>query len=336
MILVTGAAGFIGMHVTITAIAEGAHVIGVDNLNEYYDVKLKKDRLNLITKSVGAKHFTFEKGDISDAAFVERLFLKYKFNAIIHLAAQAGVRYSIEEPHIYIASNVTGFLNIQEAIRRVCPGAHLIYASSSSVYGTNKKVPFSEDDRVDSPASLYAVTKRTNELMAHSYAKLFGLRSTGLRLFTVYGPWARPDMAFYTFTRCIFERRPIPLFNSGKMQRDFTYIEDVVKAIIRILNQSSDSFDGYYSELDGKSANSRVLNIGNGAPTNLTEVVRLIGELLDISPIIDNQPMQLGDVPITYADASKIQAIGGPVVATPLEEGLKPYLRWFQQYYKLS
>lgn len=330
-ILVTGAAGFIGMHTALKLLERGDEVVGIDNLNDYYDVQLKHDRLAQLTKYA---NFTFQKLDIADRAGVEKLFTEGKFGRVVHLAAQAGVRYSIQNPHAYVDSNLVGFVNILEGCRHNAV-QHLVYASSSSVYGGNTKMPFSEHDGVDHPVSLYAATKKANELMAHTYSHLFALPTTGLRFFTVYGPWGRPDMSPSLFARAIFEDRPIDVFNHGKMQRDFTYIDDIVEGVVRTLDKVATSNPQYTpSQSDPATSNVpwRVFNIGNNKPVELLKYISLIELAVGKKAKINFMPMQDGDVLATYADTTSLGDWVGFAPSTPLEVGLTNYVNWLRKY----
>jgi UDP-glucuronate 4-epimerase len=313
-ILVTGAAGFIGFHVAARLIRDGMNVLGIDNLNGYYDPRLKRSRLALLEHA----RFQFAPLDITDRAAMEALFAREEISLVIHLAAQAGVRHSIERPHDYIDSNITGFLHILEGCRRARIG-HLIYASSSSVYGGNIKLPFAVDDRVDHPVSLYAATKKANELMAYSYHHLFQIPMTGLRFFTVYGPWGRPDMAPYKFARAIVREEAIEIFNYGRMQRDFTYIDDIVEGVARLVRQSP---DGY-----------RLFNIGGGAPVPLMEFVHALENAFGVHARKIFRPREPGDAVSTYADASALERATGFRPSTPLAVGLKKFAEWYGDYH---
>jgi UDP-glucuronate 4-epimerase len=314
-LLVTGVAGFIGMHACRALLDRGHEVHGVDSLNAYYDPALKLARLELLKP---LPKFSFEKLDVADEAAMARVFSR-GFDAVLHLAAQAGVRYSLENPMAYVDSNVAGFLNILEGCRKARVG-HLVYASSSSVYGLNREQPFREEDRVDTPISMYAVTKRANELMAMSYGHLYGVPCTGLRFFTVYGPWGRPDQALFIFTRAILEGRPIRVFNEGKMKRDFTYIDDVVEAVVKIV------------EKPYKDKAARLYNVGNGAPVNLMDFVRAVERSLGRKAQIELAPMQAGDVEGTFASTEKLQADFGYKPATPVETGVARFVEWYRSY----
>ncbi len=300
-ILVTGAAGFIGMHTSQLLLARGDQVVGLDNLNDYYDVQLKLDRLARLTPH---DNFRFVKMDVADRAGMEKLFADEKFDRVIHLAAQAGVRYSLVNPHAYVESNLTGFMNILEGCRHA-KVQHLVYASSSSVYGGNTKMPFSEHDSVDHPVSIYAATKKANELMAHTYSHLYGLPTTGLRFFTVYGPWGRPDMALFLFTKAILEGRPIDVFNHGKMKRDFTYIDDIVQGVVRTLDRVAEPAAAYNADQPDPATSNvpyRVFNIGNNDPVELMAFVEAIEDAVGRKAEKNFMPLQDGDVPATYAD----------------------------------
>ena len=315
-ILLTGAAGFIGAHLAKALLRRGDEVVGVDNLNAYYDVSLKEARLEWIGREGGS--FTFVKADIADRTAMEGLFASARYGAIVNLAAQAGVRYSLENPGAYTEANIRGFLNILEGARHHGTG-HLVYASTSSVYGTNKP-PFRESDRTDTPISLYAATKKANEVMAHAYAHLFGFPATGLRFFTVYGPWGRPDMALFKFTRGILAGEAIPVFNQGRMVRDFTYIDDIVEGVLRVIDRP----DGY-----------RIFNIGNHRPVPLMDYIRAIEAAVGRKAVLDLMPMQAGDVEATEADTSGLQRATGFNPDTPVEEGVKRFVAWYRDYYKV-
>lgn len=330
--LVTGAAGFIGYHVAQALLARGDTVTGFDNLNDYYDVSLKEARLAQLRAKAG---FTFVKGGLEDAAAVEALFSGGPFDRVIHLAAQAGVRYSLTNPGAYMQSNLVGFLNILEACRHART-PHLTYASSSSVYGLNARQPFSVHDNVDHPISLYAATKKSNELMAHTYAHLYGLPVTGLRFFTVYGPWGRPDMALFLFTRAILEGRPIDVYNHGKMRRDFTYIDDIVQGVVRTADQiatPSAAWDPAAPDPGTSPAPYRVYNIGNHTPVELDRFISIIEENLGRKAVRNLLPMQPGDVPATCADVADLERDVGFAPATPLETGIARFIAWYKDYY---
>ena len=328
-VLVTGAAGFIGMHVAHRLLVQGHDVVGVDNLNTYYDPHLKQARI----KNLEAfSKFKFERIDIADRQSVTQLFAAHRFPAVVHLAAQAGVRHSLADPHAYVDANITGFLNVLEGCRHAeC--RHLVYASSSSVYGANSRVPFRVSDNVDHPLSLYGATKRANELMAHAYAHLFALPATGLRFFTVYGPWGRPDMAMWLFTEAILENRPIKLFNNGHMRRDFTYVDDAVEAVVRLV-RCPPAPNPARSQNDPATSLApwRVYNVGNSKPVEVTEVVRLIEEALGKPAVRELLPMQPGDVPQTCADAADLERAVGFRPDTPIGEGIRRFVDWFLQF----
>ncbi|BAL26059.1 NAD-dependent epimerase [Azoarcus sp. KH32C] len=331
-ILVTGAAGFIGMHASQVLLARGDEVVGIDNLNDYYDPQLKLDRLARLTPNPG---FRFVKLDVADRAGMERLFAEEKFDRVIHLAAQAGVRYSLQNPHAYIESNLVGFTNILEGCRHN-KVQHLVYASSSSVYGGNTKMPFSEHDSVDHPVSLYAATKKANELMAHTYSHLYGLPTTGLRFFTVYGPWGRPDMALFLFTKAILEGRPIDVFNHGKMKRDFTYIDDIVEGVIRTLDRVAEAdpaFDPLNPDPGRGAAPYRVFNIGNNNPVELMAFIEAIEDAVGQKAEKNFLPLQDGDVPATYADTDELNAWTGFAPATSVRDGVGRFVAWYRGYF---
>jgi UDP-glucuronate 4-epimerase len=318
-ILVTGAAGFIGMHTARHLLDRGDEVVGIDNLNDYYDPNLKLARLNLLA---GYQNFRFIKLDIADRKALAALFSHEKFQCVIHLAAQAGVRYSIDNPHAYVESNLAGFVNVLEGCRNN-KIAHLVYASSSSVYGGNTKLPYSETDAVDTPVSLYAATKKANELMAHTYSHLFSLPTTGLRFFTVYGPWGRPDMAYYKFTKAIIEGNPIDVYNHGNMERDFTYIDDIVEGVVRVL-------DLPFSE--SPPTPYRIFNIGNHTPVNLLDFIRVLEQALGKTAKTKFLPMQDGDVKATYADIEALKSAIDFAPSTNVEEGIKRFVTWYLDY----
>ena len=326
-ILVTGAAGFIGATLSKTLLDRGDAVVGLDSLNDYYDVALKRARLERLE---ALPTFTFERGDIADRNVLPELFNKHQIHGVIHLAAQAGVRYSMENPAAYIDANLVGFGNILEAVRQA-DGIPLVYASSSSVYGANDKLPFSERDRVDQPMSLYAATKRSNELMAYSYAHLYRLPLVGLRFFTVYGPWGRPDMALFKFTKAILNDEPIMLYNRGNMVRDFTYIDDAVRAVIGIL----DACLGQTLFDETSTTPWRVYNIGNHKKVPLMDYVRVLEQCLGRKAAVDLLPMQDGDVPETDADVSKLVGDFGASISIDIEEGIARFVAWYREYYKV-
>nr|WP_295941658.1 NAD-dependent epimerase [uncultured Acidovorax sp.] len=326
-ILVTGCAGFIGMHVVQSLLSRGEEVIGVDNLNDYYDVGLKKARL---AKLIGLPYFEFERLDVVDISALTKCFKDHQVHRVVHLAAQAGVRYSITNPHAYGSANLVGFLNILEASRHQ-EVEHLVYASSSSVYGSNRKMPLAEVDAVDHPVSLYAATKKANELMAHSYSHLYGLRTTGLRFFTVYGPWGRPDMSPILFARAIFEGRPLDVFNHGKMLRDFTYIDDIVEGVVRVLDKPATAS----SKPTPATSNVpwRIFNIGNHQPVELLKYIGLMEDAIGKDAIKNFKPMQAGDVLATYADTRSLREWVNFAPSTPLSVGLSRFVQWVRDYY---
>jgi UDP-glucuronate 4-epimerase len=333
-ILLTGAAGFIGMSTALRLLARGDEVVGLDNLNDYYDVTLKESRLKRLTPHTG---FRFVKLDVADRPGMAQLFATEKFDRVIHLAAQAGVRYSLQNPHAYIDSNIVGFTNILEGCRHAAV-QHLVYASSSSVYGGNIKMPFSEHDSVDHPVSLYAATKKANELMAHTYSHLYRLPTTGLRFFTVYGPWGRPDMALFLFTKAILEGRPIDVFNHGQMQRDFTYVDDIVEGVIRVLDRvatPNPSYDAVQADPATSNAPYRVFNIGNNNPVPLLDFIACIEEALGKKAEKRLLPLQDGDVPATYANTDALQDWVGFVPGTPIQDGIARFVAWYRDYYKV-
>jgi UDP-glucuronate 4-epimerase len=330
-ILVTGAAGFIGFHACQRLVAGHAQVLGVDNLNSYYDVTLKEARL---ARLEGLAGFRFERCDVADRARLISVFGTFKPDYVLHLAAQAGVRYSLIDPFAYLKSNVDGFLAILEACR-MHPVRHLLYASSSSVYGGNSKVPFSVTDRVDDPRSLYAVTKRSNELMAHTYAQLFAIPASGLRFFTVYGPWGRPDMAYFSFTKAILEGRPIDVFNNGQLKRDFTYIDDVVEVIERLLPLAPVPGPGHHAADPAAVAVAhRLYNVGNHTPVELAHFIAVIESATGCKAELRKLPMQPGDVPITYADVDELIAAVAFSPRTPLAQGIDQFVAWYRGYYQ--
>ncbi len=322
--LVTGAAGFIGMHTCQALLRQGHQVVGIDNLNDYYDPQLKKDRLQLLEGNAG---FEFRHMDVADAGALLKLFQSCAFDGVVHLAAQAGVRYSLQNPQAYIQSNLVGFANILEACRAYTP-RHLVYASSSSVYGHNTKLPYAESDPVDQPVSLYAATKKSNELMAYSYSHLYGIPATGLRFFTVYGPWGRPDMSPVLFLKAILAGDPIKVFNHGQMQRDFTYIDDIVTGVFEVLKRPP-------APTPDQLVAHRILNIGNHQPVGLLDYVHLMEKLAGRPALIDLQPMQPGDVLATYADTTSIRELTGFQPATPLETGLTRFVAWYRSHYQV-
>jgi UDP-glucuronate 4-epimerase len=326
-ILLTGAAGFIGFHLTQHLCKSNYHIIGIDNLNDYYDVNLKLNRLKLLKE---VQNFKFVKCDMSNYLDLQNIFESEKFDLIIHLAAQAGVRYSLINPTAYIKSNIDGFVNLLECSQK--SGINdILYASSSSVYGLNSKVPFSEDDRADQPVSLYAATKKSNELIAHTYSSLYNLSLVGLRFFTVYGPWGRPDMAYFQFTKSILSGEPIKVFNNGNLERDFTFIDDIVSGIESLLNVPQEQI---FSELNSSNVKHTVFNIGNNKPEKLMNFISILESLLNKKAKLEFLEMQKGDVYKTYADISKLKKISGFNPKTNLEEGLKIFTDWYVQYFQ--
>jgi UDP-glucuronate 4-epimerase len=331
-ILLTGAAGFIGMHTALRLLARGDEVIGVDNLNDYYEVSLKEARLARLTPHAG---FQFQKISVEDRESMAALFAATKPERVIHLAAQAGVRYGLQNPHAYIDSNLQGFINILEECRRHCV-QHLAYASSSSVYGGNAAMPFSEHHNIDHPVSLYAATKKANELLAHTYSHLYSLPTTGLRFFTVYGPWGRPDMALFLFTRAILEGRPIDVFNHGQMVRDFTYIDDIVEGVVRVIDKAATpnaNFDPVAPDPATSQAPYRVFNIGNSQPTPLMDYISALEAALGRRAVKNFLPMQPGDVLATSADTSELDAWVGFKPNTPVLEGVERFVDWYRVHY---
>lgn len=334
-ILVTGAAGFIGSALSLKLLERGDEVVGIDNLNDYYDVNLKLARLERLQ---GYDCFKFIKLDIADRAAVEALFAQEQFQRIMHLAAQAGVRYSIVNPHAYIDSNIVGFMNILEGCRHNAV-EHLAYASSSSVYGANARMPFSVHDNVDHPISLYAASKKANELMAHTYSHLYQLPTTGLRFFTVYGPWGRPDMSLFTFTRNILEGKPIDVFNYGNHRRDFTYIDDIVEGVIRVIDQPAQANADWAADNPDPAtsfAPFRLYNIGNNNPVHLLTFIETLEKCLGKEAIKNLLPMQPGDVPDTYADVSELEHDLGYKPATLLEDGVRSFVEWYKDFYRVA
>ncbi len=331
-ILVTGAAGFIGVFLSQRLLAEGYRVVGIDNLNDYYDIQLKKDRLALIE---GHENFTFYPLDLVDRDAISALFEKEQFDKVVNLAAQAGVRYSIKNPHAYVDSNLCGFVNILEGCRHHNI-KHLVYASSSSVYGANTHMPFSTQDNVSHPVSLYAATKKANELMAHSYSHLYQLPTTGLRFFTVYGPWGRPDMAYFLFADAIFNDKPIKVFNNGEMMRDFTYIDDIVEGVVRVLNKQPEADPRWTGESPNAStsyAPYKIYNIGNHTPVKLMDFIQTIEQAAGKEAIKEMYPMQAGDVVATYADVDDLIQDVGFKPSTSIEEGIGKFIDWYRRYY---
>ncbi|MFN9012053.1 MAG: NAD-dependent epimerase [Pseudomonadota bacterium] len=333
-VLLTGAAGFIGSTTAHRLLARGDEVVGLDNLNDYYDVRLKEDRLARLLPQAG---FRFVRLDVADREGMARLFAAEGFDRVIHLAAQAGVRYSLKNPHAYVEANLVGFMNVLEGCRhhRV---QHLVYASSSSVYGGNTKMPFSEHDSVDHPVSMYAATKKTNELMAHTYSHLYGLPTTGLRFFTVYGPWGRPDMALFLFTKAILEGRPIEVFNHGRMQRDFTYVDDIVEGVVRVLDKTAAPDPAFRADRPDPATSSapyRVFNIGNHDPVPLLEFIGCIEDALGRKADKLLLPLQDGDVPATYADVDALRDWVGFAPATDIRTGIGRFVDWYRGYYRV-
>lgn len=332
--LVTGAAGFIGMHVSNLLLERDEEIVGLDNLNSYYTVQLKRDRLARLTDRKG---FRFEEVDLADRDQLPKLFAKERFDVVINLAAQAGVRYSLTNPHVYVDSNLVGFVNILEACRH--HGVkHLVYASSSSVYGANTVMPFSIHHNVDHPVSLYAATKKANELMAHTYSHLYKLPTTGLRFFTVYGPWGRPDMALWLFTRAILEGQPIDVFNNGHMRRDFTYIDDIVQGVVRVADHvptGNSSWSGDHPDPATSRAPYRIYNIGNNQPVELMYLIETLEKTLGKTAIKNFQPLQPGDVLATYADVDDLTRDVGFRPSTPIEVGVQRFVEWYRSYHKV-
>lgn len=334
-LLITGAAGFIGFHLSQKLLEEDYQVIGIDNLNDYYDPGLKKARLEILGSH---NNFCFHKVDLKDKAEVDSIFETYKPTHVINLAAQAGVRYSIENPYAYVDSNLIGFINILEACRNY-PVKHLLYASSSSVYGGNKVAPFSTNHNVDHPVSLYAATKKSNELMAHTYSHLYRIPTTGLRFFTVYGPWGRPDMAYFSFTRDIIAGKPIKVFNHGKMERDFTYIDDIIEGILRLIDKipaANKNWDETKDDISTSFAPYKIYNIGNNQPVSLMRFINILEEKIGKEAEKIYMDMQPGDVLRTYADVSDLEKDIGFKPSTSLEQGLSEFVRWYKDYYNIK
>jgi UDP-glucuronate 4-epimerase len=331
-VLVTGAAGFIGFHLCQRLLARGDNVIGLDNLNDYYEVSLKENRLKQLTDK---DNFTFIKCDLADRDKMEKVFAEHQFDAVVNLAAQAGVRYSLTNPHAYVDANLVGFMNILEGCRHQQVG-HLVYASSSSVYGANTSMPFSVHDNIDHPVSLYAASKKANELMAHTYAHLYKLPCTGLRFFTVYGPWGRPDMALFLFTKAILAGEPIDVFNHGRMRRDFTYIDDIVEGVMRVTDQPAQSnpeWSGDNPDPGSSAAPYRVYNIGNNSPVELMHMIETLEKSLGKEAVKNFLPIQPGDVPATWADVDALSDAVGFRPATSIEEGIARFVDWYKNYY---
>lgn len=329
-ILVTGAAGFVGFFLCQRLLQEGHQVYGIDNLNEYYDVQLKRDRLAQLKT---ADQFTFQKLDLADRSGMQQLFTEQTFDYVVHLAAQAGVRYSLQNPYAYADSNLTGFVNILEGCRQQ-QVSHLVFASSSSVYGANRKVPFATTDNVDHPVSLYAATKKANELMAHAYSHLYQIPMTGLRFFTVYGPWGRPDMAYFKFVDAIAQGRPIEVYNHGKMKRDFTYIDDVIEGVVRVMVQPPQPASEPGPETRFPAPAFKVYNIGNNSPVELLQFIEVIEAAMGQTAEKIMKPMQPGDVPATYADVDDLMQDVGFRPNTSLESGIARFVDWYRDYYQ--
>lgn len=333
-ILITGAAGFIGFHLSKKLLEKGCTVIGLDNLNDYYDPNLKQARLDQLTPHPSFTHVNI---DLADRAAMEELFSKWHFDAVVNLAAQAGVRYSLENPHSYVNTNLVGFLNVLEGCRHTNV-QHLVFASSSSVYGANTNMPFSVHDNVDHPVSLYAASKKSNELMAHSYSSLFGLPCTGLRFFTVYGPWGRPDMALFLFTKAILEDRPIDIFNNGNMKRDFTYIDDIVEGGTRVIHkipESNPDWDGETPDSATSYCPYRLYNIGNNAPVELMHYIEILEKCIGKKAKKNFLPIQKGDVPATSAKVDDLENDVGFRPGTPIETGISNFVLWYREFYKI-
>lgn len=331
-VLVTGAAGFIGSHLSRRFLARGDVVVGLDNLNDYYEVSLKENRLKLLNDK---DKFTFVKCDLADRVGMEKLFAEHKFDVVVNLAAQAGVRYSLTNPHAYIDANLVGFMNILEGCRHQQVG-HLVYASSSSVYGANTRMPFSEHDNIDHPVSLYAASKKANELMAHTYAHLYRLPCTGLRFFTVYGPWGRPDMALFLFTKAILAGEPIDVFNHGRMRRDFTYVDDIVEGVVRVTDQPArpnPEWSGDHPDPATSAAPYRVYNIGNNNPVELMHLIETLEKALGRTAEKNFLPIQPGDVPATWANVDALSNDVGFCPATPIDVGVGRFVEWYKEYY---
>ncbi len=332
--LITGAAGFIGSHLSMRLLEQGVKVTGIDNMNDYYDVNLKKARLERLKKY---DDFLLHEADLQDYENLKKIFEKEKFDCVVNLAAQAGVRYSIENPMAYVDSNIVGFVNILECCRHYDAG-HLVYASSSSVYGANTNLPFSVNDNVDHPVSLYAATKKSNELMAHTYSHLYGMLCTGLRFFTVYGPWGRPDMALFLFTKAILEKKPIQVFNHGKMKRDFTYIDDIIEGVVRVMArvpEANPDWTGDAPDPGTSYTGYRLYNIGNNNPVELMEFVTAIENALGMKAEKNFLDLQPGDVVQTYANVDSLVRDAGFKPATTIEEGIGKFIEWYKQYYKI-
>lgn len=338
-ILVTGNAGFIGFHTVKQLLERGDQVVGFDSVNDYYDVSIKEARLKILEETAAQTggDYTFIRGNLADQALVNQCFKEHQFDRVIHLAAQAGVRYSLENPHSYVESNIIAFTNLLEACR-YSKTPHLTYASTSSVYGANTKMPFSEHEGVNHPLQFYAATKKANEMMAHSYSHLFQLPTTGLRFFTVYGPWGRPDMALFKFTKNTLEDQPIPVFNHGNHTRDFTYVADIVEGVIRSsdqIAQPNPEWDSNNPDPATSNAPFRIFNIGNNNPVKLSAYIEAIEEALGKKAIKDLLPLQPGDVPDTYADSSELEKAIGYKPATPVKEGVANFVKWYREFYKV-
>lgn len=329
-VLVTGAVGFIGFHLSQRLLTRGDEVIGLDNLSDYYDVVLKKDRL---TQLLEHSRFSFHKLDLANREGIAQIFAEQHFDIVVHLAAQAGVRYSLQNPHAYVDSNLVGFINILEGCRH-SEVKHLVFASSSSVYGANTKMPFSVRDNVDCPVSLYAATKKANELMAHTYSHLYGLPMTGLRFFTVYGPWGRPDMALFLFTKAILAKRPIDVFNYGKMKRDFTYIDDIIEGVVRVMDKIPET-NSRQNTHSASNAPYKLYNIGNNQPVELMHFIEVLESCLGVKVEKNMLPLQPGDVPVTYADVDELIEDVGFKPSTPIEVGIERFVAWYRSYYQV-
>ena len=333
-VLVTGAAGFIGFHLCQRLVSDGRQVVGIDSMNEYYDINLKRARLDRLTKF---PNFRFEQVELSDRDRISALFLSVAPETVVNLAAQAGVRYSLTNPQAYVESNLSGFLNILEGCRHTSVG-HLVYASSSSIYGGSTRMPFSVHDSADHPLSLYAASKKANELMAHTYSHLFGLPTTGLRFFTVYGPWGRPDMALFIFTKAILAGQPIDVFNHGNMQRDFTFIDDIVEGLMRIMEHPATSNPDWSSAAPDPATSSapyRIHNIGGNSPVELNRLIEVLEEALGRKAIRNLMPLQPGDVPATFADVSSLQEVTGFKPNIPVEVGVPRFVKWYREFYQV-
>jgi len=331
-ILLTGVAGFIGFHLAQKLLARGVTVLGIDNLNDYYDVQLKQDRLGQLE---GTSNFSFEKTDLTDQERLAELFSEQMFDVVVNLAAQAGVRYSLENPRAYVSSNLVGFVNVLEGCRHT-QVKHLVYASSSSVYGANTQMPFSVHQNVDHPVSLYAASKKANELMAHTYSHLYRLPTTGLRFFTVYGPWGRPDMALYMFTKAILSGRTIDVYNHGKMRRDFTYVDDIVEGVVRVIDRPAEpnaDWSGEAPDPGTSRAPYKIYNIGNNQPVELEHFIEVLERALGVKAKKNYLPMQPGDVPATFADVEDLTRDAGFHPDTSIEKGIGEFVRWYRQYH---